>query len=143
MMHLQPLSTAMESDYEKSEAAKAISAQGAYQVSMGAQDPYRATGDVRGTEEWATHEAPNGKAFYHNLLTGATQWEKPAALETQNHAQVVPRYYLVCFLITISAETYILDLHLLVCMRPEVCSFTVTSRRRSLMHKPCRQPQTR
>ena len=82
----------MEGDYGKSlqEAAKATTAQGlsnAYHASTGAQDPYRTTGAA---EEWATHEAPNGKPFYHNLITGTTQWEKPAALETQN--QVLFKY---------------------------------------------------
>jgi hypothetical protein len=90
---LQPSSTAPENDYGKAltEAAKATAAQGvnnAYHGSIGTQDPYRAAGDVRAAEEWATHEAPNGKPFYHNLLTGTTQWEKPSALEAQNHAQV-------------------------------------------------------
>ncbi|KAG0581130.1 hypothetical protein KC19_4G227100 [Ceratodon purpureus] len=86
IMHRQTGSTAILGEYEKSEVAKAIAAQGVnnYQSSIGAQDSYRSTGV---TEEWATHEAPNGKPFYHNLLTGATQWEKPAALETQNLAQ--------------------------------------------------------
>ena len=80
---------AMESDYGKSlqEAAKATAAQGLsnpYHAPTGAQDPYRVSGDGRSTEEWATHQAPNGKPFYHNLITGTTQWEKPAALEAQN-----------------------------------------------------------
>ncbi|KAJ7527838.1 hypothetical protein O6H91_16G073900 [Diphasiastrum complanatum] len=48
------------------------------------------------TEIWNTHVAPSGKAFYHNTLTGLTQWDRPAALEisesretdqTQNHQQ--------------------------------------------------------
>lgn len=84
-------STGLESDYGKAltEAAKATAAQqnNAY---LGAQDPYNrpAAGDQRAAEEWATHEAPNGKPFYHNLLTGITQWEKPPALEAQTHAQV-------------------------------------------------------
>ncbi|KAJ7570037.1 hypothetical protein O6H91_01G104300 [Diphasiastrum complanatum] len=33
------------------------------------------------TEIWNTHIAPNGKAFYHNPLTGITQWDRPATLE--------------------------------------------------------------
>jgi len=97
---LQTSSTAMESDYGKalSEAAKATASQcvnNAYHGSIGTQDPYRAAGDVRVTEEWATHEAPNGKPFYHNLITGTTQWEKPPALEVQNHAQVLLRNVLI------------------------------------------------
>lgn len=103
---LQPSSITLESDFGKSiaEAVKITAAQAVNNVylgSTGAQDPYRTAGGVRHTaEEWATHEAPNGKPFYHNLLTGATQWEKPAALEIQNHSQVRLRY------ITISLSKY-------------------------------------
>lgn len=81
-----------ENDYGKAlaEAAKTNSGQNAnvgYPAQV--QDPsLKATADVKATEEWATHEAPNGKPFYHNLITGATQWEKPAALETHNYPQV-------------------------------------------------------
>lgn len=36
--------------------------------------------DSKSVGEWSTHVAPNGKSFYYNSATGATQWEKPAAL---------------------------------------------------------------
>jgi hypothetical protein len=78
---------ASENDYGKSlvEAAKANLEQ-VYPAQ--AQDPsVKATADVKASEEWATHEAPNGKPFYYNLITGVTQWEKPAALESQNYPQ--------------------------------------------------------
>lgn len=34
--------------------------------------------DVAG--EWSKHSAPNGKSFYYNAVTGATQWDKPPAV---------------------------------------------------------------
>eukprot|EP00246_Nothoceros_aenigmaticus_P011279 TRINITY_DN3008_c0_g2_i2.p1 TRINITY_DN3008_c0_g2~~TRINITY_DN3008_c0_g2_i2.p1 ORF type:complete len:463 (-),score=48.68 TRINITY_DN3008_c0_g2_i2:1224-2612(-) len=52
-----------------------------YQSSLlTSQDQFRASGESRATEDWTMHEAPNGKAFYHNQATGVTQWEKPVAL---------------------------------------------------------------
>ncbi|KAH7434299.1 hypothetical protein KP509_06G010100 [Ceratopteris richardii] len=32
--------------------------------------------DVAG--DWSKHATPNGKSFYYNFATGATQWEKPS-----------------------------------------------------------------
>lgn len=84
-----PSTNASENDYGKSlvEAAKANLEQ-VYPAQ--AQDPsVKATADAKASEEWATHEAPNGKPFYYNLITGVTQWEKPAALESQNYSQVM------------------------------------------------------
>ena len=78
-----------ENDYGKSlsEAAKGNAGQNAnvgYHAQV--QDPnHKATADAKAAEEWATHQAPDGKPFYHNLITGATQWEKPAALEAHNY----------------------------------------------------------
>lgn len=82
-----------ENDYGKSlaDASKSNLGQNANIGYHGqVQDPsHKATADGKATEEWATHEAPNGKPFYHNLITGLTQWEKPAALEAHNYAQVM------------------------------------------------------
>ena len=34
------------------------------------------------TGEWVQHAAPNGKSFYYNAATGATQWNKPSVTST-------------------------------------------------------------
>lgn len=102
---VQHSTNAAETDYSKSlaEATKYTTGQDAnsgYHATTGtqAQDPnlYRTSGDLQPAEEWATHEAPNGKPFYHNILTGATQWEKPASLETQHYAQVSLSVCILC-----------------------------------------------
>lgn len=89
--HLSSNSTETGYGNSLAEAAKANSGQNAnVSYPAQAQDPsHKATADGKASEEWATHEAPNGKPFYHNLITGTTQWEKPAALETHNYPQVM------------------------------------------------------
>eukprot|EP00250_Pteridium_aquilinum_P009926 c19033_g1_i1 orf=159-1883(+) len=39
--------------------------------------PTSVNADLAG--EWSKHAAPNGRSFYYNLATGATQWDKPSA----------------------------------------------------------------
>lgn len=103
-----------ENDYGKSlaEAAKGNSGQNAsiaYHAQV--QDPsHKTTADAKAAE-WATHEAPNGKPFYHNLITGATQWEKPAALEVHNHAQVMHKQVEVvcCFTLACLYELHMIE----------------------------------
>jgi hypothetical protein len=103
-----------ENDYGKSlaEAANGNSGQNSssgYHAQV--QDPnHKATADAKAAEEWATHEAPNGKPFYHNLITGTTQWEKPAALETHNHAQVMHKQVEVsCFTLACLYELHMIE----------------------------------
>jgi hypothetical protein len=43
--------------------------------------------DWKPAQEWEMHKAPDGKPFYHNQLTGATQWEKPTSLDSQHYVQ--------------------------------------------------------
>ncbi|KAJ7555778.1 hypothetical protein O6H91_05G054800 [Diphasiastrum complanatum] len=39
------------------------------------------------SEIWNAHIAPNGRTFYHNVVTGETQWEIPAKLSAASDAQ--------------------------------------------------------
>lgn len=38
--------------------------------------PTSVNADVAG--DWSKHDAPNGRSFYYNVTTGATQWDKPS-----------------------------------------------------------------
>lgn len=61
------------------EAAKYRAGIEAFQSGMQApQDRLPANADPAG--EWVKHAAPNGKAFYYNAVTGATQWNKPSLI---------------------------------------------------------------
>lgn len=92
MANGQGMNVAGEADYKgMGDTTKYSVQENHYQTSLiNPQDQFRASGETRANEDWTVHEAPNGKAFYHNQTTGVTQWEKPAALiaaEAQHFSQ--------------------------------------------------------
>eukprot|EP00250_Pteridium_aquilinum_P007861 c17494_g1_i1 orf=152-1639(+) len=44
----------------------------------------KVTNDSAAGKDWSTHMAPNGQHFYYNVVTGVTQWEKPADIASED-----------------------------------------------------------
>lgn len=49
--------------------------------------PTSVNADLSG--DWSKHDAPNGRSFYYNVTTGATQWDKPSAMAAGVDANAV------------------------------------------------------
>lgn len=49
--------------------------------------PTSVNADLSG--DWSKHDAPNGRSFYYNVATGATQWDKPSAMAAGVDANAV------------------------------------------------------
>mgnify|MGYP002775831773 CR=1 FL=1 len=64
------------------EAAKYRSGVDSFQPGMQATTQDHVPPNPEFTGEWVQHAAPNGKSFYYNAATGATQWNKPSLTST-------------------------------------------------------------
>ncbi|KAH7279964.1 hypothetical protein KP509_37G045200 [Ceratopteris richardii] len=75
-----PPAAAYENNYSSQEEAAKAGQQNAEASKIkeaGAQGPPTHAADAE--SGWVTHTASNGKLFYYNTITGATQWNKPSS----------------------------------------------------------------